>query len=61
VISVVLVAYRHSAVVWLVVVLVAWVAALLMLERLYRSSKCYSFGRKGGKPCVIAYIVIVRS
>jgi serine/threonine-protein kinase HipA len=26
-----------------------------------RSSKRYSFGRKGGKPCVIAYIVIVRS
>ena len=32
-----------------------------MLQGLYRSSKRHSFGRKGGKPCVIAYIVIVRS
>ena len=31
-----------------------------MLQGLYRSSKRNPFGRKGGKPCVIAYIVIVR-
>ena len=31
-----------------------------ILDRM-SSSKRYSIGRKGGKPCVIAYIVIVRS
>ena len=34
---------------------------LTCCKGLYRSSKRHSFGRKGGKPCVIAYIVIVRS